>query len=33
MIAVGFRVKSGFAIAVTLEGPASAPSTVSRRVI
>ena len=33
MIAVGFRVKSGFAIAVTLEGPASAPSPVSRRVI
>ena len=33
MIAVGFRVKSGFAIAVTLEGPASAPSVVSRRVI
>jgi len=33
MIAVGFRVKSGFAIAVTLEGPAAAPSAVSRRVI
>jgi hypothetical protein len=33
MIAVGFRVKSGFAIAVTLEGSASAPSAVSRRVI
>jgi hypothetical protein len=33
MIAVGFRVKSGFAIAVTLDGPASAPSAVSRRVI
>jgi hypothetical protein len=33
MIAVGFRVKSGFAIAVTLEGPASAPTVVSRRVI
>jgi len=33
MIAVGFRVKSGFAIAVTLEGPASAPSALSRRVI
>jgi hypothetical protein len=33
MIAVGFRVKSGFAIAVILEGPASAPSAVSRRVI
>ena len=33
MIAVGLRVKSGFAIAVVLEGPASAPSAVSRRVI
>jgi hypothetical protein len=33
MIAVGFRVKSGFAIAVTLEGPASAPTAVSRHVI
>jgi len=33
MIAVGFRVKSGFAIAVTLEGPASAPRAVSRRVV
>jgi hypothetical protein len=33
MTAVGFRVKSGFAIAVTLEGPAGAPSAVSRRVI
>jgi hypothetical protein len=33
MIAVGFRVKSGFAVAVALEGPASAPSAVSRSVI
>lgn len=33
MIAVGFRVKSGFAIAVALDGPASAPSAVWRRVI
>lgn len=33
MIAVGFRVKSGFAIAVALMGPVSAPSAVSRRVI
>jgi hypothetical protein len=33
MIAVGFRVKSGFAIAVTLEGPVSAPSVLSRHVI
>jgi len=33
MIAVGFLVKSGFAVAVTLEGPASAPIAVSRRVV
>jgi hypothetical protein len=33
MIAAGFRVKSGFAIAVALEGPASAPSAVSRCVV
>ena len=33
MIAVGFRVKSGFAIAVALEGPASAPSALFRRVV
>lgn len=33
MIAVGFRVKSGFAIAVALEGPASAPSAAWRCVI
>lgn len=33
MIAVGFRVKSGFAIAVTLEGSASAPQATSRRII
>ena len=33
MIAAGFRVKSGFAIAVTLEGSAAAPRATSRRVI
>jgi hypothetical protein len=29
--ALGFRVKSGFAIAVALRGPASAPAIVARR--
>ena len=33
MIAVGFRVKSGFAIAVALEGPASAPNALFRRIV
>jgi hypothetical protein len=33
MIAVGFRVKSGFAIAVALEGPPSAPNALFRRVV
>jgi hypothetical protein len=33
MIAVGFRVKSGFAIAVALEGPVSAPNALFRRVV
>jgi hypothetical protein len=33
VIAVGFRVKSGFAIAVALEGPASAPHVLFRRVV
>jgi hypothetical protein len=33
VIAVGFRVKSGFAIAVALEGPASAPNALFRRVV
>lgn len=33
MIAAGFRVKSGFAIAVTLEGSAAAPRATSRCVI
>lgn len=32
-IALGFRVKSGFAIAVVLRGPASAPSVVARRLV
>ena len=31
-IALGFRVKSGYAIAVALRGPASAPTVVARRV-
>ena len=30
-MALGFRVKSGFAIAVALRGPASSPSIVARR--
>ena len=30
-VALGFRVKSGFAIAVALRGPASAPSIIARR--
>jgi len=33
MIAVGFRVKSGYAVAVAVRGPASAPSAVARRVV
>jgi hypothetical protein len=32
-VALGFRVKSGFAIAVALRGPASAPAFVARRVV
>ena len=32
-IAFGFRVKSGYAIAVALRGPASAPEVVARRVV
>jgi hypothetical protein len=32
-IALGFRVKSGYAIAVALRGPASAPGVVARRVV
>ena len=32
-IALGFRVKSGYAIAVALSGPASAPRILARRVV
>jgi hypothetical protein len=32
-VALGFRVKSGFAIAVALRGPAAAPAIVARRVV
>jgi len=32
-IALGFRVKSGFAIAVALRGPASAPGAIARAVV
>ena len=32
-VALGFRVKSGFAIAVVLRGPASAPVTLARRIV
>jgi hypothetical protein len=32
-IALGFRVKSGYAVAVALRGPASAPAVVARRVV
>lgn len=32
-IVLGFRVKSGYAIAVALRGPASAPQAVVRRVV
>lgn len=31
--AVGFRVKSGFAVAVVLSGPAGAPHAVARRIV
>src|SRR5476651_107127 len=31
--ALGFRVKSGFAIAIALHGPASAPAVLVRRVV
>jgi hypothetical protein len=31
--ALGFRVKSGYAIAVALRGPASAPGIVARRIV
>jgi hypothetical protein len=32
-ITLGFRVKSGYAIAVALRGPASAPAAVARQVV
>jgi hypothetical protein len=32
-VALGFRVKSGYAIAVALRGPASAPGIVARRLV
>jgi len=32
-VALGFRVKSGYAIAVALRGPASAPFAVARHVV
>ena len=32
-IAIGFRVKSGYAVAVVVRGPASAPAIVARRVV
>ena len=32
-LAVGFRVKSGYAIAVTLSGPAQLPAVVARRIV
>jgi len=31
--AIGFRIKSGYAIAVVLSGPASSPTAVARRVV
>ena len=33
MIALGFRVKSGYAIAVVLSGPARAPTATARHVV
>jgi len=32
-VAIGFRVKSGFAIAVALRGPAASPSPIARRIV
>jgi hypothetical protein len=32
-VAIGFRVKSGFAIAVVLAGPSTAPSAIARRIV
>ncbi len=33
VVALGFRVKSGFAIAVALRGPAAAPAVIARRIV
>ena len=33
MVALGFRVKSGFAIAVAIGGPAAAPTAIARRIV
>ena len=33
MRAIGFRVKSGFAIAVVVDGPAGSPTIVARRIV
>ena len=32
-IAFGFRVKSGYAVAIALRGPADAPAVVARRIV
>jgi hypothetical protein len=32
-LAIGFRVKSGFAIAVVIEGPAASPRAIARHVV
>ena len=32
-IALGFRVKSGYAVAIAVRGPASAPTLVARRIV
>ena len=32
-VALGFRVKSGYAIAVALRGPACAPAILARRIV
>jgi len=32
-MALGFRVKSGYAIAVALRGPAASPSVVARTIV
>ena len=32
-VALGFRVKSGYAIAIAVQGPASAPTAIARQVV